>query len=161
MKKLLCAALVLATIAFAAEHPDFSSKLRLPRITRRVSKEGTVHAWLYLAGEAAAKIARCLSSGPIEVGVLAGGVGRPSALCLAGRLDVIDDLDRQWARSGPSLPDLEREISRAAPKAWRFTGEMHEIAATFQSAGMAAEFRQAAPRSFVVRKCSRDLRSPI
>jgi 3-hydroxyisobutyrate dehydrogenase-like beta-hydroxyacid dehydrogenase len=123
--------------------------------------------WLYLAGEHAARIAPYFSSGPIEVEALAGGVGQASALkmCFAAyskgsialacavlaaaeRLDVSEDLKRQWKRSGPSLPELEREISRAAPKAWRFTGEMHEIAATFQSAGLPAEFHQAAAEIF-------------
>lgn len=123
--------------------------------------------WLYVAGDDASRIAPCFSSGPIEVEVLAGGIGRASALkmcfaayskgsiALAGAvlaaaasLDVFDDLKRQWARSGPSLPDLEREISRAAPKAWRFTGEMHEIASTFQSAGLPPQFHQAAAEIF-------------
>ena len=123
--------------------------------------------WLYLAGEYAAAVAPNFSSGPIEVEVLAGGVGRASALKMcfaayskgsialacavlaaAASLDVSDDLQRQWARSGPSLSELEREISRAAPKAWRFTGEMHEIAATFASAGMPPEFHEAAAEIF-------------
>ena len=123
--------------------------------------------WLYLAGERAAAVAPYFSSGPIEVEVLAGGVGRASALKMcfaayskgsialacavlaaAADLDVLDDLQRQWDRSGPSLPELEREISRAAPKAWRFTGEMHEIAATFASAGMPPEFHEAAAEIF-------------
>jgi len=123
--------------------------------------------WLYLSGEHAAGVAPYFSSGPIEVEVLTGGIGRASALkmCFAAyskgsialasavlaaaeRLDVFQDLKRQWNRSGPSLPELEREISRAAPKAWRFTGEMYEIAATFQSAGMPAEFHQAAAEIF-------------
>jgi 3-hydroxyisobutyrate dehydrogenase-like beta-hydroxyacid dehydrogenase len=123
--------------------------------------------WLYLAGEHAAGIAPYFSAGPIETEVLAGGIGRASALkmCFAAyskgsialactvlaaaeRLDVFDDLKRQSARSGPSLPELEREISRAAPKAWRFTGEMQEIAATFQSAGLPPEFHQAAAEIF-------------
>jgi 3-hydroxyisobutyrate dehydrogenase-like beta-hydroxyacid dehydrogenase len=131
-----------------------------PAITRN-------RTWLYLAGEHAAEIAPYFSSGPIEVEVLAGGIGRASALkmCFAAyskgsialacavlgaaeRLDVIDDLERQWARSGLSLPNLSREISRAAPKAWRFTGEMHEIAATFQGAGIPPEFHQAAAEIF-------------
>ena len=36
--------------------------------------------WLYLAGERAASVAPYFSSGPIEVEVLAGGIGRASAL---------------------------------------------------------------------------------
>jgi 3-hydroxyisobutyrate dehydrogenase-like beta-hydroxyacid dehydrogenase len=123
--------------------------------------------WLYLSGEDAASVAPYFSAGPIEIELLAGGIGRASALKMcfaayskgsvalacavlaaASQLDVFDDLERQWARSGPSLPELEREISRAAPKAWRYTGEMREIAATFQSAGMPAEFHQAAGEIF-------------
>ena len=119
--------------------------------------------WLYLSGEDAASVAPYFSSGPIEIEVLAGGIGRASALkmCFAAyskgsvalacavlaaakQLEIFDDLERQWARGGPSLPGLEREISRAAPKAWRYMGEMREIAATFQSAGMPPEFHQAA-----------------
>jgi 3-hydroxyisobutyrate dehydrogenase-like beta-hydroxyacid dehydrogenase len=36
--------------------------------------------WLYLAGDHAAGIAPCFSNGPLEVEVLAGGIGRASAL---------------------------------------------------------------------------------
>jgi 3-hydroxyisobutyrate dehydrogenase-like beta-hydroxyacid dehydrogenase len=123
--------------------------------------------WLYLSGDCAAEIAPYFSSGPIEVEILAGGIGRASALkmCFAAyskgsialacavlaaaeQLNVFGDLKRQWARSGPSLPDLEREISRAAPKAWRFTEEMHEIAATLESASMPAGFHKAAAEIF-------------
>jgi 3-hydroxyisobutyrate dehydrogenase-like beta-hydroxyacid dehydrogenase len=131
--------------------------------------------WLYLAGERAAIIAPYFSSGPIETEVLEGGVGRASALkmCFAAyskgsialayavlaaaeRLDVLEDLKRQWNRSGPSLPELERELSRAVPKAWRFVAEMREIAATFESAGLPAEFHQAAAEIF--RRFPRDTR---
>jgi 3-hydroxyisobutyrate dehydrogenase-like beta-hydroxyacid dehydrogenase len=123
--------------------------------------------WLYLAGEHAAEIAPLVSAGPIEVEVLTGGVGHASALkmCFAAyskgsialacsvlaaaqQLDVLQDLKRQWARSGPSLAELENEISRAAPKAWRFTGEMHEIAATFEGAGLPPDFHRAAAEIF-------------
>jgi len=123
--------------------------------------------WLYLAGEHAAEIASYFSCGPMEVEVLDGPIGRASALkmCFAAyskgsialacsvlaaaeQLDVLEDLKRQWARSGPALPEVESEISRAAPKAWRFKGEMHEIAATFQRAGLPAEFHQAAAEIF-------------
>ena len=131
--------------------------------------------WLYLAGDAAADVASCFSAGPIETEVLEGGIGRASALkmCFAAyskgsialasavltaaeNLDVLDDLKRQWARSGPSLPELEREISRAAPKAWRFVAEMLEIAATFESAGVPPEFHRAAAEIF--RRFPRDTR---
>jgi 3-hydroxyisobutyrate dehydrogenase-like beta-hydroxyacid dehydrogenase len=131
--------------------------------------------WLYLAGEYASSIAPHFCSGPIETEVLEGGIGRASALkmCFAAyskgsialaysvlaaaeQLDVLDDLKRQWNRSGPSLPELEGEISRAAPKAWRFVAEMREIAVTFESAGLPPEFHQAAAEIF--RRFPRDTR---
>jgi 3-hydroxyisobutyrate dehydrogenase-like beta-hydroxyacid dehydrogenase len=123
--------------------------------------------WLYLAGEHASSIAPYFSAGPIETEVLPGGIGRASALkmcfaayskgsialaCLvlaaAERLDVLEDLKRQWARNGPSLPEIKGEISRATPKAWRFVAEMQEIATTFQSVGMPPEFHRAAAEIF-------------
>jgi 3-hydroxyisobutyrate dehydrogenase-like beta-hydroxyacid dehydrogenase len=155
---------------------------RVQRIARRLEEGGARfvdggiigppamprhRTWLYLAGKNAAEIAPYFSAGPIEVEVLAGGVGRASALkmCFAAyskgsialacsvlaaaeQLDVLDDLKRQWSRSGPSLERLESEISGAAPKAWRFSPEMHEIAATFQSAGLPYEFHGAAAEIF-------------
>jgi len=131
-----------------------------PAVTRN-------RTWLYLSGEGAAEIASCFSAGPIETEVLEGEIGRASALkmCFAAyskgsialasavltaaeNLEVLEDLKRQWSRSGPSLPDLEREILRAAPKAWRFVAEMLEIANTFESAGLPPEFHQAAAEIF-------------
>jgi 3-hydroxyisobutyrate dehydrogenase-like beta-hydroxyacid dehydrogenase len=163
---------------------------RVKRIARRLEEQGAQfvdggiigpptmtrnRTWLYLAGEHARGIAQYFSGGPIETEVLAGGVGRASALkmCFAAyskgsialgyavlaaaeRLDVLEDLKRQWNRSGPSLPELEREISRAVPKAWRFVAEMREIAATFESAGLPPEFHQAAAEIF--RRFPRDTR---
>jgi len=123
--------------------------------------------WLYLAGDCAGDVARLFSAGPIEVEVLEGPVGRASALkmCFAAyskgsialacsvlgaavELGVLGELERQWARNGPSLGELEREILRAAPKAWRFAGEMREIAATYEGAGLPAEFHRAAEEIF-------------
>jgi hypothetical protein len=62
----------------------------------------------------------------------------------ADHLGVLEDLKRQWARGGPALDKTEAHILRAAPKAWRWVPEMHEIAATFQTAGMPPEFHRAA-----------------
>jgi 3-hydroxyisobutyrate dehydrogenase-like beta-hydroxyacid dehydrogenase len=123
--------------------------------------------WLYLAGDYAAEIAPYFSSGPIETELIAGGIGRASALkmcfaayskgsialacsvlAVAEQVEVLGDLKRQWARGGPSFPELESEISRAAPKAWRFAGEMLEIAATFEGAGLPSEFHRAAAEIF-------------
>jgi hypothetical protein len=51
----------------------------------------------------------------------------------------------EWALS---QPDLERRSIQAAavaaPKAWRYVGEMREIAATFEAAGLPLDFHNAA-----------------
>ena len=124
--------------------------------------------WLYLSGAAAAgaaasEVAEHFTAGPIAAEVIGGEIGRASALkmCFAAHnkgstalfsavfaaarhYGVLDDLKRQWTRRGPSLPVVEREIARAAPKAWRFVHEMREIAATLESAGLPPGFHQAA-----------------
>jgi len=123
--------------------------------------------WLYLSGEGAAEAASCFAAGPVETEILPGGVGRASSLkmcfaayskgrtallcsilAVARELGVITDLERQWARNGPAWTDVEREISRAAPKAWRFAPEMEEIARTFECAGLPAGFHAAAADVF-------------
>jgi hypothetical protein len=72
------------------------------------------------------------------------------ALLLAIRaFATIEGVDKalleEWAISQPSL---ERRCNQAAavatPKAWRYVGEMEEIAATFKSAGLPAGFHAAA-----------------
>jgi 3-hydroxyisobutyrate dehydrogenase-like beta-hydroxyacid dehydrogenase len=123
--------------------------------------------WLYLAGPYATDAVICLSEGPLEVEVLAGGIGHASALkmCFAAHtkglaalraavlgaaeeLGVLSDLKRQWERNGTTFADAVRSLQHTAPKAWRFVAEMKEIAATFESAGMPGEFHQAAAEIF-------------
>lgn len=64
------------------------------------------------------------------------------AVCAAAEgLGVADHLAAEWDRSQPGL--LERSHRTAAgvgPKAWRFAGEMHEIARTFDAVGTPAAF---------------------
>jgi hypothetical protein len=62
----------------------------------------------------------------------------------ADRLGVIEELRREWARPGRVGGPNESHVLRAAPKAWRWSAEMHEIAATLEAAGMPPEFHQAA-----------------
>jgi 3-hydroxyisobutyrate dehydrogenase-like beta-hydroxyacid dehydrogenase len=119
--------------------------------------------WLYLSGEHADTIACCFEAGPLEVEVIGTEIGKASALkmCFAAqskgsialliavmgaadRLGVLEDLRRQWTRQGPALEKSEGHVIRSAPKAWRWVPEMHEIAATFEAAGMPPGFHQAA-----------------
>ena len=122
--------------------------------------------WLYLSGEHARDLACCFEAGPLETEVIGTEVGKASALkmCFAGhskgsiallievmgaadRLGVLEDLKRQWTRMSPALAS-EGHILRAAPKAWRWTPEMHEIAATFDAVGMPPEFHRAAAKIY-------------
>ena len=124
-------------------------------------KPGTV---LYLSGTAAHEVAACFGDGPLEVAVIGDEIGRASALkmCFAAytkgttallsailaaadRLGVRDDLNAQWARGDASFPgQTENRVRNVTAKAWRFAGEMEEIAATFRSAGLPGEFHDAA-----------------
>ena len=122
--------------------------------------------WLYLSGtEAEAqRIADCFSDGPLEVSLIGDEVGKASALkmcyasftkgstallatilALAQANGVRAELSAQWERdeSGFSA-QAERRARRVTAKAWRFAGEMDEIASTFESAGLPGEFHLAA-----------------
>jgi hypothetical protein len=58
---------------------------------------------------------------------------------------VDDALLAEWARSQPDLPKRSEEaVTANARKAWRFVGEMEEIAATFGAAGLPSGFHEAA-----------------
>ena len=55
------------------------------------------------------------------------------------------DLDREWARRDPEVAAQRvNQVRGVTGKAWRFAGEMQEIAATFESAGMPPGFFEAA-----------------
>jgi 3-hydroxyisobutyrate dehydrogenase-like beta-hydroxyacid dehydrogenase len=119
---------------------------------------------LYLSGDGADQVAALFSGTPLEAIVLDGGPGAASALkmayaawtkgsaalllavrALAVAEEVEDALVREWERSLPGLPArAETALRGNAPKAWRFVGEMEEIAATFEAAGLPAGFHQAA-----------------
>jgi hypothetical protein len=69
------------------------------------------------------------------------------ALVLAGAesLGVRRPLETQWARYWPDFTEETQErVRRVTAKAWRFEGEMHEIAATFESIGLPAGFHESA-----------------
>ena len=119
--------------------------------------------WIYLSGTHAEDAAECFTGGPLEVEVLPGEAGRASALkmCYAAHakgmaalraavlgaaqeLGVLDDLERQWSRSGPPFAQAVASIQHTAPKAWRFVAEMEEIAATLESVGIPGDFHRAA-----------------
>jgi hypothetical protein len=65
-------------------------------------------------------------------------------LATANQTGVMEELKTAWSRGGPSFEKSEQLILRAAPKAWRWTAEMREIAATLESAGLPVEFHKGA-----------------
>lgn len=120
--------------------------------------------WLYLSGEYAESVTACFSEGPLETCIIGDEIGKASALkmCFAAytkgttallcailaaaeELGVRMGLEQQWSRNGSDFADqATRRVRRATAKAWRFTGEMDEIAATFAGAGVPAGFHEAA-----------------
>lgn len=120
---------------------------------------------LYLSGSDAARVAARFDGSALEPRVLSGGgPGTASALkmayaswtkgtsallaavaALAAAEGVADDLLSEWDMSLPGVAKrLAGTASEVAPKAWRWTGEMDEIAATFADAGLPDGFHRAA-----------------
>jgi 3-hydroxyisobutyrate dehydrogenase-like beta-hydroxyacid dehydrogenase len=120
--------------------------------------------WLYLSGRSAQDAASCFSAGPLETSVIGEEIGKASALkmCFAAytkgttallcailaaaeRLGVRAELQHQWSRDGSSFADdAQDRVRQVTAKAWRFEGEMEEIASTFREAGMPGGFHAAA-----------------
>jgi 3-hydroxyisobutyrate dehydrogenase-like beta-hydroxyacid dehydrogenase len=125
-------------------------------------KPGTTR--FYVSGTGAERIAAILTAGPLQAIVVPGGPGAAStvkmayaswtkgsaalllAVCaLASAEGVEDSLVREWKISQPELSARAEGAARSnAKKAWRFIGEMEEIAATFAAAGLPDAFHQGA-----------------
>jgi 3-hydroxyisobutyrate dehydrogenase-like beta-hydroxyacid dehydrogenase len=120
--------------------------------------------WLYLSGEQAELVASFFGAGPLETAVIGDKIGQASALkmcfaaytkgttallsmILAGAeaLGVRANLEAQWSRGDSDFAvQTQQRVRRVTAKAWRFEGEMHEIAATFASVNLPAGFYDAA-----------------
>jgi 3-hydroxyisobutyrate dehydrogenase-like beta-hydroxyacid dehydrogenase len=134
--------------------------------------------WLYLSGKEAERAATCFTAGPLGTCVLGESVGKASALkmCYAAytkgtralllallaaaeKLEVRGDLEKQWAGDESEYAEEARAATRSvASKAWRYVGEMEEIAATFTAAGIPGGFHQAAAEIF--RRCAHFKEAP-
>lgn len=119
---------------------------------------------LYLSGREAKRAAALFESSALEAIAIGDGPGAASALkmayaaytkgtsallmairALAASEGVDDALLAEWRRSQPELPKRSEAAARDnARKAWRFVGEMDEIAATFVAAGLPGGFHEAA-----------------
>ena len=120
--------------------------------------------WLYISGQDAEVIAGCFSNGPLETKIIGDEIGKASALkmCFAAyskgttalltailataeSLGVRDELYQQWTMDDSDfVKQAEGRATRVTAKAWRFEGEMHEIASTFQKEGLPGGFHDAA-----------------
>ncbi|MAT84015.1 MAG: phosphogluconate dehydrogenase [Gammaproteobacteria bacterium] len=120
---------------------------------------------LYLSGAAADAVAAWFRAGPLEAVALADRpAGAASALkmayaaytkgsaalllavrALAEHEGVAAALTEEWGLSQPGLAERCSAAARGtAPKAWRFVGEMQEIADTFAAAELPRGFHEAA-----------------
>jgi 3-hydroxyisobutyrate dehydrogenase-like beta-hydroxyacid dehydrogenase len=118
---------------------------------------------IYLSGAGAHDVAAMLNGGLAEAIALDGPIGAASALKMAYagwnktqqallmavrayamREGVDEALLREWAISQPDLPKRsENAVAGTARKAWRFVGEMEELAAAFAAAGVPGQFHDA------------------
>ncbi|MGD9287842.1 MAG: DUF1932 domain-containing protein [Desulfobacterales bacterium] len=120
--------------------------------------------WLYLSGHRALDAVNLFSGGPLETSVVGDETGKASALkmCYAAytkgttallcgilataqAMGVRSELETQWSRDWVDFGTQAGErVRNVTAKAWRFAGEMAEIAATFRAAGLPGEFHAAA-----------------
>ena len=120
--------------------------------------------WLYLSGSEAQRVAGCFSAGTLQTEVIGDRIGKASALkmCYAAYTkgttallcavlgaaegwSVRDELEGQWSRDDSGFAEgAAQRVRRVTAKAWRFAGEMEEVAATFSEVGMPGGFHLAA-----------------
>ena len=135
---------------------------------------------LYLSGDRAAEVSGWFDGEVLGVHLVPGGAGAASALkmcyaaytkgssalllairALAEAEGVSASLLEEWQRS---QPDLERRSEGAARgtagKAWRFVGEMEEIAATFEASNLPGGFHHAAAQIYQRMSDLKDVQEP-
>ena len=119
----------------------------------------------YLSGADAQTIADVFSGSPLHAHVISDEIGSASALkmvfaaytkgttalltailAVAETEGVRANLENQWGEEFTNR--THNQVARNTAKAWRFEGEMREIAATFASAGFSDGFHEAAADRF-------------
>ena len=124
--------------------------------------------FLYLSGLQSEQVAQCFERGPLVTRIIGQEIGRASAMkmCYAAKtkgmtallcsivataneLGVWEDLERHWSAevSGAGRKAVE-DIRRVTTKAWRFSGEMEEIASTLDFAGLPTGFYKSAAENY-------------
>ncbi len=126
------------------------------------SRRGTTR--VYLSGPAATEIAPLFGAGPLEAVVLDAPAGAASAVKMAyagwnkggqallaaiRAFAIAEGVDSallaEWKISQPDVPARsERAVHDNARKAWRFVGEMEEIARSLAAVGLPPAFHEAA-----------------
>lgn len=119
---------------------------------------------IYLSGEEASEVAGLFVGSRVKSRAIGPDPGQASALkmsyaawtkgssalllsvaAVASQEGVLDELIAEWDASIPELrPRLDQVSSRIGAKAWRFVGEMEEIARTYADAGLPDGFHRAA-----------------
>ncbi len=135
---------------------------------------------LYLSGSRSAEVATLFSGSMLDARVIGELPGSASALkmtyaawtkcrdalilgirALASIKGVEKALLQEWALSQPELAGLATQAAEsAAPKAWRYVGEMREIASTFEAAGLPPGFHMAATDIFERLETFKDCTDP-
>ena len=118
---------------------------------------------LYLSGTVAGEVAALFAGTLVDAIVVDARIGSASAVKMAyagwnktqmallmavrayaAREGVEDAVLREWAISQADLPKRsENAVAGTSPKAWRFVGEMEELAAAFEAAGVPEQFHEA------------------
>ena len=135
---------------------------------------------LYLSGAGAERVRALFEGGPLEAIVLAGDLTAASAIkmcyaawtkgsqallmavrALATAEGVDEALLVEWHRSQADLPRRSENAAKGtARKAWRWVGEMDEIAATFAADGLPDGFHRAASELYRRMAVYRDAAAP-
>jgi 3-hydroxyisobutyrate dehydrogenase-like beta-hydroxyacid dehydrogenase len=127
------------------------------------TREAKTH--MYLSGPRAQEVAACFAGSPLQTPVISERIGAASALkmgyaaytkgttaLLTAILGMVEkegvraELARQWGDA--FTEQTVRRVCANTAKAWRFVGEMQEIAATFKGAGLPGGFHEAAADVF-------------
>ena len=142
------------------------------------TRSGTT--WLYLSGTQAALVQECFAAGPFETRILGPEPGQASALkmCYAAwnkgktalftavlaaaqSMEVREALKEQWELSEPGFAEAaERRMCQVARKAWRFTGEMQEIASTLEQCNLPGDFFTGAAEIYQRQSCFKNTPEP-
>jgi 3-hydroxyisobutyrate dehydrogenase-like beta-hydroxyacid dehydrogenase len=132
---------------------------------------------LYLSGPRAEEVAACFAGSPLQAPVISERIGAASALkmgyaaytkgttaLLTAILGMVEkegvraELAQQWGET--FTEQAVRRVCANTLKAWRFVGEMYEIAATFEGARLPGGFHRAAAEVYERLEAFKDCTEP-